>query len=217
MSQKEIGEFIQQLRKEKRLTQKELADVINVSDKTVSKWENGNSTPDTTLLSDLCKALDISVNELLSCEKLPPEDYSKKAEENIMTLLQEKENDKKKSLIYYIIGGCLVLVGLLLNFGMIPSSLSWFIDLPSLLIPAIYCVAAVFLCGRKDKISRVCIARKVVMPAGLITCLSGFIVAMGSISDTSAIGPNIAISLITLLYCAIAYVVLYIIEEHLQK
>ena len=90
-----IGEFIQILRKEKGLTQKELAEIIGLSDKTISKWENGNSLPDTSMLLPLCKALDVSVNELLSCERIPPEDYSMKAEENIMALLQENQNNKK--------------------------------------------------------------------------------------------------------------------------
>ena len=96
MKTNSIGEFIQQLRKDKGMTQKELAEIIGMSDKTISKWESGNSLPDTSVLVSLCKALDISVNELLSCEKIPPEDYSKKAEENIMTLMKENEEQKNK-------------------------------------------------------------------------------------------------------------------------
>lgn len=217
MGQKQIGEFIQQLRKEKGLTQKELADQINVSDKTISKWENGNSTPDTTLLSGLCEVLGISVNELLSCEKLPPEEYSKKAEENIMTLLQEKEKDKKRSTVGYIIGGCLIITGLLLNFGFLPTNLTWLIDLPSLLLPAIYCIGVIFLCGKKDKLSRIHIARKTVIPAGVITCLSGLVAALGSMNDLSLLGPNISVSVISLLYTTIAYVILFAIEQHMSN
>jgi len=63
MSQNQIGNFIQQLRKEKGLTQKELGNAVGVSDKTISKWENSNSIPDTSMLPALCEALDISVNE----------------------------------------------------------------------------------------------------------------------------------------------------------
>jgi transcriptional regulator with XRE-family HTH domain len=102
--QKTIGKFMQELRKEKNMTQKDLAEQIGVSDKTISKWENGNSMPDTLLLVPLCKALDISVNELLSGEKLPPNDYSSKAEENIMKLLSDKENYAKKSMLSTLIG-----------------------------------------------------------------------------------------------------------------
>ena len=95
MNQNRIGEFIQRSRKEKGWTQKELAEQIGVSDKTISKWENGNSVPDTGILTSLCEVLEISVNELISGEKLPSEDYTKKAEENIMNLLQENQERKK--------------------------------------------------------------------------------------------------------------------------
>ena len=73
MSQNNIGEFIQQSRKARGFTQKDLGDRIGVSDKTISKWENGNSIPDTSILNELCATLDINVNELLSGEKLTPE------------------------------------------------------------------------------------------------------------------------------------------------
>ena len=93
MSDNKIGSFIQLSRKEKGLTQKDLAEQIGVSDKTISKWENGNSVPDTAILNSLCEALDISVNELLSGEKLPVENYSMKAEENMMNLLKQNEDN----------------------------------------------------------------------------------------------------------------------------
>lgn len=75
MDQTRIGTFIAVLRKEKGLTQKELAEQIGISDKTVSKWETGNGMPDIAYLSPLCEVLDINVNELLSGEKLPSEEY----------------------------------------------------------------------------------------------------------------------------------------------
>ena len=95
MKTNNVGGFIQQLRKDKGMTQKELAEIIGMSDKTISKWESGNSLPDTSVLVSLCEVLDISVNELLSCEKIPPEDYSKKAEENIMTLMMKMKKTKR--------------------------------------------------------------------------------------------------------------------------
>ncbi|MBR1770467.1 MAG: helix-turn-helix transcriptional regulator [Lachnospiraceae bacterium] len=70
MNQKRIGQYIQQLRKANKMTQKELADRIGVSDKTVSKWENGNSMPDISLFSELCCVLNTNINELLSGEPL---------------------------------------------------------------------------------------------------------------------------------------------------
>ena len=82
--QVKVGEFISTARKEKRMTQKELAEQIGVSDKTISRWETGNGLPDMAYLTPLCDFLGVSVNELLSGEKLPPNEYSMKAEENIL-------------------------------------------------------------------------------------------------------------------------------------
>lgn len=102
MSQNNIGEFIQQSRKARGFTQKDLGDRIGVSDKTISKWENGNSIPDTSILNELCATLDINVNELLSGEKLTPEIYSMKAEENMMNLLE----DNQKQQCFYTLSLC---------------------------------------------------------------------------------------------------------------
>ena len=77
MNQEKIGKFIAECRKEQNYTQAVLAEKLGITDRAISKWENGNSVPDTEILLSLCSALDISINELLSGEKLPPEDYSK--------------------------------------------------------------------------------------------------------------------------------------------
>ena len=69
-------------------------DVYKRQDKTISKWENGNSIPDTSILNELCATLDINVNELLSGEKLTPEIYSIKAEENMMNLLEDNQKQQ---------------------------------------------------------------------------------------------------------------------------
>ncbi len=77
MNQQRIGQFIKDLRKEKELTQQDLADMLGVTNRAVSKWENGLSLPDYSILNDLCEILDISINELLSGEKLDKKDYQK--------------------------------------------------------------------------------------------------------------------------------------------
>lgn len=97
MDQVRIGKFIAELRKEKELTQRELAELIGISDRTVSKWECGNGMPEISMLMPLCQALQINVNELLSGERLSDDSYSRKAEENIMNLIQESENNRKQS------------------------------------------------------------------------------------------------------------------------
>lgn len=66
MNQEKIGNFILELRKEKNMTQQELADKIGVTDKAISKWENGRGMPDLSLMKPLCKELGITINELIS-------------------------------------------------------------------------------------------------------------------------------------------------------
>ena len=96
MDQIKTGKFIAEQRKEQGLTQRELADRLSISDKTVSKWECGNGLPEVSLMLPLCKILGISVNDLLSGERLSDADYRKKAEDNMMDLMKEREESKKK-------------------------------------------------------------------------------------------------------------------------
>ncbi len=93
-----IGQFIRKLRKENSLTQKEVADQLNVSEKTISKWETGNGFPEISLMLPLCKLFKISINELLSGERLDENQYVEKAEEN-MTYLVDKTAPRKKVII----------------------------------------------------------------------------------------------------------------------
>ena len=106
MNQQKIGKFIQEKRKEKELNQLELAEKLGVSNRTISKWENGNSMPDYSIINDLCRELDISINELLSGENLTAENYQKKLEENIVGTIDynnKKRNKKIKKFIIFII------------------------------------------------------------------------------------------------------------------
>ena len=104
MDQIKIGKFIAAMRKEKGLTQRQLAEKLLISDKTVSKWERGNGMPEVSLMMPLCEALGINLNELFSGEKLTDADYRKKAEENMMDLVKEKEESKQKLILSLIEG-----------------------------------------------------------------------------------------------------------------
>ena len=86
MDQRKIGNFICLCRKDKKLTQQQLAEKIGVSSKSVSRWENGNTMPDYSLLKDLCNELGISVNELLAGQRILAEEYVNVAEENFIFL-----------------------------------------------------------------------------------------------------------------------------------
>lgn len=99
MDQVRIGKFIADERKRKDYTQRMLADKLGISDKTVSKWERGNGFPEVSLLLPLCSELDISVNELLAGERVSEEEYRKKAEENMLNLVQEAQESRKKIIL----------------------------------------------------------------------------------------------------------------------
>lgn len=90
-----IGKYIAFKRKEQGLTQKQLAEKLNMSDKSVSKWERGICLPDVTVYLELCKILDISINEFLAGEDIPKETIEQKAEENIIQITKDNKNKQK--------------------------------------------------------------------------------------------------------------------------
>lgn len=100
-----IGKFIAEKRKAKNLTQLQLAERLYVTDRAVSKWECGRSLPDSSIMLELCEALDISVNELLTGEELEMETYNKQAEENLIQMIKEKEESDKRLLNLEIVLG----------------------------------------------------------------------------------------------------------------
>ena len=105
MDQIKIGKFIATCRKNKKLTQVQLAEKLNITDRAVSKWETGNGMPDSSIMLELCKELGISVNELLSGEMIKMEDYDKKAEENLIEMKKQKEEaDKRMLKLEFVIG-----------------------------------------------------------------------------------------------------------------
>ena len=95
MNQIQIGRFIAASRKARNLTQRQLADKLGISDKTVSKWECGKGLPEVSLMLPLCASLGITVNDLLSGERVSGTNYQKKAEENMMDLMKENEENKR--------------------------------------------------------------------------------------------------------------------------
>mgnify|MGYP004654186885 FL=1 len=104
MDQIQIGKFIAESRKSRNLTQRQLADALSISDKTISKWECGKGLPEVSLMLPLCAALDITVNDLLSGEKVSLIDYPKKAEANMMNLMKENEENRKRMALSIITG-----------------------------------------------------------------------------------------------------------------
>ena len=217
MDQTRIGTFIAVLRKEKGLTQKELAEQNGISDKTVSKWETGNGMPDIAYLSPLCEVLDINVNELLSGEKLPSEEYLGKAEENMKHLMQENQNNKNAGRWQGLVGIAFLAVAVFLAFGLSQAKIGWYVDCPSIILIVCICAACVLFSGCRTKYEVVHFLRKTVLPAGLVAMVIMVPALLHSLSDPAAIGPNIAVMVLTLLYAAVAYLVLYVAETRMER
>ena len=105
MDQIKIGKFIKERRNLKNITQSNLASILGITDRAISKWENGICMPDVGTIPELCKILDITVNDLFSGEIVKMKDYDKKLEENLLDLAKKEEAQNKKMMIYeYVIG-----------------------------------------------------------------------------------------------------------------
>ena len=106
MNQIKIGKFIAECRRKNNLTQKQLAERLNITDRAISKWENGRGMPDSAIMLELCNELKISVNELLSGEMINVKENNENAEENLYEL--NKNNEKNRKII--IVGITIIIV-----------------------------------------------------------------------------------------------------------
>lgn len=100
MNQVKIGKFIASKRKEQGLTQLQLAEKLCITDRAVSKWETGKSLPDASLMSELCKLLKITINDLLCGEVVSVENYNEKAEKALLEMVKKEEMQNKKLMMY---------------------------------------------------------------------------------------------------------------------
>ncbi len=116
MDQEKIGKFIAKCRKERGLTQVDLAVKLGVTDKSISNWENGKNMPDISLFNLLCSELGISVNDLLSGEKVVEENYQRKLETNIINMIVDDKKKKRKKFKYLFIGLVFLLILLVLGW-----------------------------------------------------------------------------------------------------
>ena len=114
MDQIKIGKFIAEKRKEQGLTQMQLAEKLSITDRAVSKWENGKTMPDSGVMLELCDALSISVNDLLHGEVVTVDNYNKESEKLLIEMVKQKEETDKKLLSLEILIGTfsvIILVG----------------------------------------------------------------------------------------------------------
>lgn len=149
MNQTDIGKFITKCRKEKNLTQAQLAEKLNITDRAVSKWETGKSMPDSSIMLELCDILGITVNELLSGEEIHMENYEKKVEENLIALKQKDENNITRNVVISIIYSLTLITGVVvclicdialsgsLTWSLIPISsiiFAWVLSFPTIIL-----------------------------------------------------------------------------------
>lgn len=240
MEQEKIGRFIAELRKEKGLTQKKLAEQLNITDKAVSKWECGYSLPDNSVMMNLCNVLGISVNELLSGERLSSADYNKKAEENIMTLMQENKEGRKRSKRQLIVSNIAVILLAIYFIWFVSSStenslrIGYFVDLTSLnvdiILPLIMLIFAKQLrpfiniikynlhkCENVEEVKRaknaVSFAIKSELLSGGVCSVIYFVNWMRCLDNVADWGPNLAKIILGLFYSFIISGVLLILKE----
>ena len=149
MNQKDIGKFIAACRKKNNLTQAQLAEQLGITDRAVSKWETGNSMPDSSIMLELSQILGITVNELLSGEEIHMENYEIKADENLLALKQRDENNLNKNVVICFIYSLTLMVGIVvcvicdialsggLTWSLIPLSsiiFAWVISFPVIIL-----------------------------------------------------------------------------------
>ncbi len=194
MNQTEIGKFIAKCRKEKKLTQAQLAEKLNITDRAVSKWETGKSMPDSSIMLALCEILEITVNELLSGEKVDMESYEEKVDENLIALKRKDESDMTKNAIISILFSVTLLVGIMvclicdiaisrnLTWSLIPVSsivFAWAITFPSIILGkrgiivslislSVFTVPYLFLLGSLIKVKEVFSVGAVMAVASII-------------------------------------------------
>ena len=125
MDQLKIGKFIAECRKQKKLTQMQLAEKLNITDKAISKWENGKAMPDSAIMLELCDILCISVNELLNGEKISMEKNNQKNEQLLLDMAKELERKNKtiwvSMLVIIIVSMIALLAGVLIAAFLIPE------------------------------------------------------------------------------------------------
>lgn len=241
MDQKKNGRFISEMRKKYNLTQKQLAEKLGVSDKTISKWECGNSFPDVDMLMPLCSELQISVNELLSGEELSANEYLERAEENMMDLIEKSNNEKRSFVKTLVLAGAwmfsaiVIVIGMLMAINLQITDVAFYLDLYSLL--AVLCISGfalgfsgkikAFFCAFRIKatdtekaveaLQAVKIATKLFVLSGVFVSLFQCIGICYQLDQLKFLGPNLAVALISALYGIFLAILLMPVRVRLEK
>ena len=244
LDQEKTGRFLSETRKELHLTQREVADELGISDKTISKWETGRGLPDASLMAPLCDILHISANELLSGERLSGEEsYERRAEENMIRLVESSEQ-KDRNWRFGMVGGFLGLLLIMLfviaaSGGIRPARIIFFLDAPSLMCDVGLTLLILAASGRlrpflkglvlsfhnkgasvqelQESAQALTLAMRATLLAGCFGSIVGAITILSDISDLGKLGPSMAVMLLTLFYSVVLCLILLPMRSRLQK
>lgn len=214
MNNEKIGEFIAQLRKSQNLTQRELAEKLNVTDKAVSKWERGVSLPDITILPDLSEMLCVTITELLNGEKEDKEDNSDNSKGTVLAAIQYadgevKNKTKNVKIICSVSITCVFIIGIMVCSicdWAINNSFTWSLFPISSIIYTWLLVMPVTLWGKKGIIASIAMISIFTVP--FLSVLNRLI----KISDL--IMPiGFRVTLISVIYIWAVYILLYIFKN----
>ena len=192
MDTEKISKFIATTRTKIGLTQKELADKIGVSDKTISKWETGKSLPDISYYESLCNALNIKVNELLSGEALTEDVYLQKAETNFVEIIRENGFSKNKVIIR-LFAGLSLFIGTSILIGILSKSN--------------------FISGKRTMDDVLVLLRHISIPTGVLLTIVSLAMAATEISDITNLAAYLVVSLLATLYGIIEYIIVMILSK----
>ena len=156
MDSKKIGAFLAEQRKQKGLTQKELAEQLCVTNKTISKWECGRGIPDSIYLQELAKSLSVSITDILNGEVIQEEQYKSTTEEILLGVMEDPQKKKQRirceclclGILLFLWGGILWMLFLLQEEQMGEISSLWILlDIPTLIIQLIVVIVVSVIAG----------------------------------------------------------------------
>ena len=208
MNQIDTGKFIAGCRKEKGLTQAQLAEKLNITDRAVSKWETGKCMPDSSIMLELCNILGVTVNELLSGERIEINNYDEKVNENLIELKRKDENNMNKNAIISTIYTIAMIIGIMVCCICdiaISGTLTWsLIVLSSILVTWITSFPVILLGKRGVLVAMIAISIFIVPFMYILSVLI-------KVNEVFSIGA--IMSIISLAFLWIIYALYYRLKE----
>jgi transcriptional regulator with XRE-family HTH domain len=205
MNQIDTGKFIANCRREKGLTQAQLAEKLNITDRAISKWETGKCMPDSSIMLELCDILGVTVNELLSGERIEMNNYEEKVNENLIELKRKDENNMNKNVIISTIYTIAMIIGIMVCYIAISRTLTWSLIVLSSILVTWIATFPVMLLGKKGVLVAMIAISIIIVPFMFILSI------LIKVNEVFSIGS--IMSIISLVFLWIIYVLYYRLKE----